>query len=390
MLVAGAVQGPVHPVAVAADTEEGYGHLTPSLQTLAEGCTECGACLKSCAFLAHYGTPKVIVDTFDFSLPRYQAIAYECSLCGLCTAVCPEQIDPMQLFLEGRRLYVDGGNFNTTAYKAILAYEKCGTSSLFSWYGIPEGCDTVFFPGCSLSGTRPEVTLRMFRDLRKDIPTLGIVLDCCTKPSHDLGRQGYFASVFGEMAVNLNRQGIKKVLVACPSCYQIFQEYGNGISVATVYEQLDATSRKGQARQWDWHVSVHDPCALRNETSVHKAVRSLLHSLGLQVTEMQHHGRQTICCGAGGMVGSVEPALARGWSAIRKQEAADIQVVTYCAGCTGFLNQMMPVIHIADLLYRPEAVKKGHVLAARTPFTYLNRLMLKRRCKKEVTVKPAL
>lgn len=361
--------------------------LTPFLQVIAECCTECGACLKSCAFLAHYGTPKAIVATFDFNLPTHQAIAYECSLCGLCTAVCPEQLEPMRLFLESRRLYVAGGNLNTSAYKAILGYEKCGTSPLFSWYGIPDGCDTVFFPGCSLSGTRPEVTLRMFRDLRMNILNLGVVLDCCTKPSHDLGRRRYFEFVFGEMAAYLNCQGIKKVLVACPSCFKIFQQYGNGISVATAYEYLNANSYDGQPRTWDWQVSVHDPCVLRDETSVHQAVRGLLHGLGLKVIEMQHSGRHTICCGEGGMVGFVKPGLARAWSATRKQEAAEIPMVTYCAGCTGFLNQVTPVIHIADLIYRPGAVKKGNVLAARAPFTYLNRLMLKRRFKNEVTPK---
>ena len=293
----------------------------------------------------------------------------------------------MRLFLESRRLYVDGGNFNTSAYKAILGYEKCGSSSLFSWYGIPEGCDTVFFPGCSLPGTRPQVTLRMFQDLRKSIPTLGIVLDCCTKPSHDLGRRKYFASLFGEMVAYLRCQGVKKVLVACPSCFKIFQQYGEGISVSTVYEYLVANSFEVHPKNWDWQVSVHDPCVLREETSIHLAVRGLLHGLGLQVKEMQHSGRNTICCGAGGMVGYVNPGLVGEWSAMRKQETAGLLVITYCAGCTGHLNQFVPTIHIADLLYRSEAVKKGVVQGARAPFTYLNRLMLKRRLKNEVIAK---
>ncbi|MBU1566382.1 MAG: (Fe-S)-binding protein [Proteobacteria bacterium] len=361
--------------------------LIPYLQDIRERCTECGACMKSCSFLGHYGTPKAIVACYDFTLPSHQVIAYECSLCGLCTAVCPEGLDPSRIFIESRRLFVDGGNFTASAYKAILGYEKCGISSLYSWYGIPEGCDTVFFPGCSLSGTRPEVVFRMFRDLRKNIPTLGVVLDCCTKPSHDLGRQKYFESVFGKMAAFLSCQGIKKVVVACPSCFKIFQQYGNSISVSTLYEHLDVSNHDGQPRNWDWEVSVHDPCAVRDETSVHQAVRGLLHGLGLKVTEMQYSGRHTICCGQGGMVGFVKPRLARAWSAIRRQESEGIPMVTYCAGCTGFLSQVMPVIHIADLIYRPEAVKNGNVLAARAPFTYLNRLMLKLRFKNEITPK---
>jgi heterodisulfide reductase subunit C len=94
--------------------------LGPRLKNIRERCTECGACTRTCAFLAHYGTPKAIANRFDFSWPRHQAIAYECSLCGLCNAVCPENLDPCGLFLEMRRLYVTGGNFDETAYRAIL------------------------------------------------------------------------------------------------------------------------------------------------------------------------------------------------------------------------------------------------------------------------------
>jgi ferredoxin len=31
--------------------------LEPLLKDIRDRCTECGACTKSCAFLAHYGTP---------------------------------------------------------------------------------------------------------------------------------------------------------------------------------------------------------------------------------------------------------------------------------------------------------------------------------------------
>ncbi len=361
--------------------------LAPLLKNIRERCTECGACTKACAFLAHYGTPKAIATGMDFSSPRHQAIAYECSLCRLCNAVCPEKLDPFRLFLEIRHLYVDQGHFDKSAYGAILGYEKRGTSPLFSWYGLPDGCDTVFFPGCTLPGTRPEVTRRMFRDLQKVLPALGIVLDCCTKPSHDLGRQAHFNSVFGEMTGYLSRQGVKQVLVACPNCFKIFKHHGNGIDVQTVYEFIHANGFKTESKNGGRDVSVHDACALRDEVPVHKAIRSLLSGMGLTVTEMKHRGRRTVCCGEGGMVGFVKPEFAKRWAAIREHETADRPMVAYCAGCTGFLNRVAPTVHIADLLYRPEASLSGNLKVARAPFTYLNRILLKRRLKKELSPK---
>lgn len=354
------------------------------LKDIRQRCTECGACTESCAFLSHYGTPKAIATGFNFALPRHQAIAYECSLCNLCAAVCPERLEPGRLFLEIRRRHVAEGHFDASVYRAILRYEKLGTSPLFSWYGLPEGCDTVFFPGCSLPGIRPEITRRMFRHLRQHIAGLGIVLDCCAKPSCDLGRQAHFESMFGEMIEYLSGRGIKTVLVACPSCFQIFQQHRTGIAVRTVYEVIHECGGMEVAPNTGTEVTVHDSCALRDETNVHQAIRSLLTGKGLSVAEMKHRGQRTLCCGEGGMVRFVKPELAKNWGVIREREAAGRQVVAYCAGCIGFLNGVAPMVHIADLLYRPETAANRNFKVARAPFTYLNRLLLKRRLKKDL------
>jgi len=358
--------------------------LAPYLKDIQGRCTECGACTRECVFLTHYGTPKAIATGCDFSSPRHQAMAYECSLCGLCNAVCPENLDPCGLFLEMRRLYVESGNFDETAFRTILGYERRGASALFSWYGLPRGCDTVFFPGCNLPGTRPEVTRQMFRHLQKIIPTIGIVLDCCTKPSHDLGRRAYFDSMFGEMIAYLSGRGVKTVLVACPSCFKIFQDYGRGIQVRTVYEVIQESGSVEVACTGEPKVVVHDPCALRSEANAHQAIRSLLTGMGLTVEEMEHCCMRTVCCGEGGMVGYVKPEFAGSWSGIRAREYGRRQVVTYCAGCAAYLKRAVPIVHIADLLYRPEAALHGNLKVARTPFTYLNRLLLKHRLKIEL------
>lgn len=198
--------------------------ISSQLRIIEEHCDECGACGKTCAFLSHYGTPKAIVTGDDFSRAVSQAIAYECSLCGLCTAVCPKKLDPGRLFLSLRRAVVAAGHFDASVYRTILGYEKRGRSKFFSWQGIPVGCDTVFFPGCNLPGTRMGTTLRLYVELCRTIPNLGVVLDCCSKPSHDLGRQAHFTSVFDELRQALLKKGVRRILVACPNCLKIFQQ----------------------------------------------------------------------------------------------------------------------------------------------------------------------
>jgi uncharacterized membrane protein YdjX (TVP38/TMEM64 family)/Fe-S oxidoreductase len=353
------------------------------LQTIRENCTDCGDCRKACAFLSHYGSPKRIAHDFDFALAPGQAITYECSLCGLCTAVCSEQLDPARLFLEVRRRCVADGNFDPSPYRAILGYEKLGVSPLFSWYGLPAGCDTVFFPGCSLPGTRPAVTMKMYRQLQDLIPGLGLVLDCCAKPSHDLGRTNRFQTLFRKMQDRLADQGIRTVLTACPSCTKIFRQYGQGLRVRTVYETLHEHGCGSASQEGGISAGVHDPCALRGDLVTQQAVRGLLSGMGHSLVETKGQ-QQTLCCGEGGTVGAVNPRFAGAWVESCGWAAGGKTMITYCAGCTATLNRAFPTIHIADLLYRPAAALQGKLKIARAPLTYWNRLRLKQRMKKEI------
>ena len=188
--------------------------LNKKLKIFSEQCNSCKKCQSECEFLKCYGKPKEIAEAF-FAGKIDGTVAFECNLCQLCNAVCPVGLHPEKMFLEMRRYAQESENPFFKKHKRILAYERCGTSKRYTWYGLPDKCETIFFPGCTLPGTRPSITFRLFKLLQKQIPTLGVVLDCCTKPSHDLGRTSYFNTVFQEMRSFLIDNGIKHVLVAC-------------------------------------------------------------------------------------------------------------------------------------------------------------------------------
>ncbi|MDK9705570.1 MAG: (Fe-S)-binding protein [Desulforhopalus sp.] len=341
-------------------------------------CSQCGICSKACSLLREYGTPKSIVDGYDLASPAAQGLAYQCSLCGLCTAVCPEKLDPCRLFLEIRRRCVEDGNFRAFPYRTILGYEFLGNSSLFSWYGLADGCDTVFFPGCTLPGSRPAATKWLFHQLRRGIPGIGIVFACCASPSHDLGRTASFHRAFDRIHERLLWSGVRAVVTACPNCTKIFRQYGQGLTVHTVYEYLagkTATSRPVAAAA----ITIHDPCALRDDLASQQGVRRILTDLGYSVEEREHSGERTLCCGEGGSVAAVSPRRAREWADLCCDEASGKRIVTYCAGCAGRLGRDRSVTHLADLLAFPDAAGKGVAKVARAPSTYWNRLVLIRR-----------
>lgn len=354
--------------------------LQQELNLISEKCINCELCQKECEFLRRYGKPKEIADSYDPSNTIHQGMPFDCSLCRLCAAVCPVNINPADMFLEMRKETVLRGNGNYPEHNGILGYERLGTSKKYTFYSIPEGCNTVLFPGCTLSGTRPDKVLKLYEHMKRTIPSLGIVLDCCIKPSHDLGRENHFHAMFREMKDYLVEHGVRKVIVACPNCYKVFRKYGDELSVSTVYEFM-AQHGAPQTANIDGAISVHDPCALRFEEPVHSAVRDLAFRKGLSIEETPHSRDKTLCCGEGGAVGCLSPDLAKNWGLLRKKETNGNRIITYCAGCANLLSLLAPTSHILDLLFEPEKTMAGKVKVSKAPFTYLNRLKLKKQLK---------
>lgn len=342
-----------------------------------ERCTACGACVQSCGFLQEYGTPKALAEAYDSGDAAQLAMPFACSLCGLCTAVCPEGLDPGALFLEMRREAVRRGAGDFVEHRGLLGYERKGTSPRYSYCALPAGCDTVFFPGCTFSGTRAARVRQVFAALQGQIGNLGVVLDCCSKPSHDLGRQELFARRFGELRRALVDRGVRTVLVACPNCFKVFQRYGEGLEVRTVYEVLADASLPHEGAL-EGLVTVHDPCVVRFEPGVQAAARRLLKRTGLRVEEMRNAGKRTLCCGEGGAVGAISPELAEKWKTRRAEQAAGRRVATYCAGCAHQLAKHAPASHVLDLVFEPRAAVAGKARVRKAPLTYLDRLGLKR------------
>ncbi len=353
------------------------------IERIAQECVNCEICVKECAFLQEYGSPQKLAFSWqDDNGTEKKHISFECSLCGLCHAVCPKKLDPSAMFLAMRRELVTKGVADFSRHKTIRSYEKRGSSPLFSWFHFPENCRAVFFPGCALPGSRPQTLTRLFSFLQGAIPDIGLAFDCCTKPSHDLGDSTHFQKMFSELCHILSAHGVEKVLVACPNCYRIFKEYGTGLEVRTVYEELAHSGNFSGSLQAE--VTVHDPCGVRFSEKVQQSSRDLLQQQGLKIREMKHNRTTSFCCGEGGSAGFVRSDFAENWTKKRVDEAGGDPIISYCAGCTHFLGKCTTTYHLLDLLFFPQVVMQGKQKVSKAPFTYWNRYRLKQRLQKEL------
>lgn len=346
-------------------------NLVPLLD-LAACCTSCGDCVKPCAFLQREGTPAAIAarGLSDDNLRT----AYECSLCGLCDALCPEYLSPSAMFLHLRRQAVAKGIFDASAYQSWLKYEKLGTHPLFRRAAMPQGCTTLFFPGCSLPGRRPQAVRRLLSLLRKQEPTAGLLLDCCGKISHDLGLDESFTNLFARLSQTFDQQGIERILTACPGCSKILRQYSQNVEVLSIYEVLAKGLPPVGVKDDAPAVAIHDPCPARFDTGQQQAVRSLVISAGWRIAELPESGARTRCCGQGGMVEGRRPGTIAQEAGSISAQAAGRRLVTSCAACAGTLERLQPTAHVADLDAGEAAFTRKQTSSAKRWF---NRLMLR-------------
>ncbi|MFO7749102.1 MAG: VTT domain-containing protein [Desulfobacteraceae bacterium] len=132
------------PQSVASDTFSPPQSLSPLRQPLArqmvmitEKCVNCPKCTEQCDFLKQNGTPKFIAENYLPEDPGWLTLAFSCSLCGLCEAVCPVNLSPGDLFLEMRDYLTDYG-----VTRVIVVCPNC--HKVFKAYGTPLSVTAVY------------------------------------------------------------------------------------------------------------------------------------------------------------------------------------------------------------------------------------------------------
>lgn len=347
---------------------------------MAAKCKNCLFCQKECAFLKEYGMPgQIDARLLEEDNPEDPAIALQCSLCTLCTSVCPVRgLEPAALFQAMRECAMEENPSLAKRFKPLLAYETTGLSRPFTFFGLPKGTRRVLFPGCNLPGTRPDAVWACYEKLAEEDETLGLVFSCCAKPSRMAGLAGRHEERMSALVARLAEAGVEELVSMCPNCHMTLKDADTPFTVRSVYELLAETVREPEGGfEERVRTGVHDPCVLRGERSLHEAARTLLWNTGSSVAEMRHSMHKALCCGEGGGVALTRPEFAEAWRAKRKEEATERRVATYCAGCALGLKNTVDPVHLLDLALGLQAEPASRWPGG--PKAYLNRIALKRK-----------
>jgi glutamate synthase (NADPH/NADH) small chain len=358
---------------------------------------QCLECVKVCAYLEHYGSyPKKYVreiyNNLSIVMGHRQANQFinSCSLCSLCREVCPEDLDMGAVCRHARRTMVDQGRMPASTHEFALRDMLFSNSEEFALARHQPGTtasEYVFFPGCQLSASAPGQVERIYAQLRETLGApIGLMLRCCGAPAEWAGRMDFFQIALADFRCAHQALGNPRVILACSTCYQMFQTYLPEVEVVSLWVLLDRQGLPARATLFDKKgvVSIHDPCTTRGERSIQDSVRRILDRLGYQVEELPLSREKTECCSYGGLMWLANRPLAKAVVQRRIAESS-LDYVTYCAMCRDlFAAQGKRSLHLLDLLF--EADPESRAMRAGPGYSqrHENRARLKRKLIKKV------
>jgi glutamate synthase (NADPH/NADH) small chain len=324
---------------------------------------QCMECVKACEYLAHYGSyPKRYVrqiynnDCVVMGARMLNRMVNSCALCGLCDAVCPENLGMGDTIREARQSLVKKKKMPPSPHDFALRDMAFSASEHFALARHAPGRESssaIFFPGCQLCSSSPHHVARIYGHLQEKIPGgVGLHLGCCGAPADWAGRLDLFEAALKEVARTWAELGSSRIITACSSCYRVFQEHLPDAKVESLWPLLTDVGLPEPSQPSVRRVmAVHDPCATRSGGHIHDAVREILASRGVQVEELGFSRELTTCCGYGGLQAFANPEVADKTLARRIAES-DADYVTYCAMCRdAFAAKGKRSLHVLDLVF---------------------------------------
>jgi glutamate synthase (NADPH) small chain len=357
---------------------------------------ECMECVKICDFLAHYkGYPKKYIRQIynNLSIVMGQRhgnqLINTCSLCGLCKEVCPESLHMGEVCKAARSIMVKQGRMPPSAHEFALQDMGFSNSDKAALARMQPDTATnayVFFPGCQLTGSSPDLVMKTYQYLTDRLHEgVGIMLRCCGAPADWAGQEESFGQVLTEFREQWTAMGKPQVILACSSCLALFKAHLPDVPLVSLWEFMDQRGLpSGTIGGRGGTLAIHDPCTSRHEPTVQQSVRRIVLKLGYTTEELKFSGTSTECCGFGGLMYFANRAVAK--KVIQRRIGETEQdLLAYCAVCRDFfVSQGKPTWHLLDLIFGDAAVGTSPPRPADFSQRRENRVRLKNRLLTEL------
>ena len=378
-------------------------------------CTECGRCEEQCPadMTGKPLSPKRVIqdtkhDLFDQSQiilakdydsvvplvhdasPISQDVLWSCTTCRACEDICPVDIQHLDIILEARKYQVlMASSFPPEMQETFTSLENqsnpwgFGSDARGDWANgldVPlmtdnPDADILYFVGCagSFDDRGKKIARAMAHVLKKaavNFAILGEEERCNGDVARRAGNEYLAQMMISENVEILNQYRPKKILAACPHCYNTikneYPQFGARYDVVHHAEFLLELVHQGRLTTNGGfgieNLTFHDSCYLGRWNGIFEAPRQLLRfsSNDANLIEMKRSAAEGLCCGAGGARMFMEETIGKRINHERAQEiiaTGATQVAAACPFCITMLtdgiadnNGSVEVKDIAEIL----------------------------------------
>ncbi len=286
---------------------------------------------------------------------------FQCTLCGRCHEVCQTSLDTLKIWNTARaEVHLSGrspgnltlisenlkGTRNPYGLDADMRLDWADFTGLDD-LPLKEKADTAYFVGCTTAfkganHRTAHATALLLNHLGEDWTLLGEDEWCCGGPLLMAGDEEGAREFARHNIEELQRRGVKTLLTGCPTCYRMWETEipeliggETGFTVVHTMEYLAEKLLKGEIAPSTSkeRISYHDPCELSRLCGVVEEPRTILNALSSGFVEMPEHGRDTRCCGGGGLLQASDDELRISIAGRRLEQALGLGVNILTSAC---------------------------------------------------------
>ncbi len=322
---------------------------------------------------------------------HFSNTVFRCTLCGNCQEVCPVGIHLKKLWLSLRQDLVHSDAYpkkirmirdNLEESRNVFAEDN---EERADWvedmrhapeHGyLKDRSGLVYFTGCvasyfPLAQKIPMALAEILDAGRVDFTLLGEEEWCCGFPMLGAGLKDMFHEFMDHNLEAIREKGAKKIVFACPSCYQMWREYYPDefeITHASRFLMDLVREKLVPLKELPLTVTYHDPCDLGRGARVFDEPREAIRSIpGVKLVELPSNRENCQCCGGGGNLEMIDARLSAEIAGGKIEEVMGTgaqAVVTSCQQCVRTMTTYvrrnkvdMEVLDITQLVHR--ALKK--------------------------------